>query len=1621
MIEENIIEWLQLGDLIQKIEIYNSKYFQLLFKANYLLSQYGNFSEYIYLIFIFLFFAQIWELNLLKINVEGDGLLEILKYLEKIFLFRELIINIQIYILFIILILIIYFSSIILIIVNLILLHYKKKIRALISINSFLIILLIYYVSGPSIEIAFSSILYNNGKEIVLITFENGLKLFSLIFNFIYSGFMIICIFCWSLYFNNVGCINKSNVKCKVTNNFTLIISIIKIIIFIFHFILKFLIKNNLLFILSYHIFIALSNFFISLYTYKKVFFYNNIINNWFHFGFYYTTWFSICILLKIFLQIKDITLFVIVGIIIITFGFYFNDKNKIIQLLTEANILETNNLKDIEMYINSLLILVKKNDHKSKILISGIISRFEEYARTNSEILENYTRLLNDKHLKEKFNSYNELAILSIISIIYSHNIEKNKNVTDLTINMCYFLVNKFKNPTYAISLCTKIKKCTHIQSYYKYSLMEEIKDYLISILTKNRNKISIKHVQISSVILYNQYMDLFKMKIYDATCSQIEYFDILKSEITTSKTSENFLKTGDEVLSLRKDILNLWEKIILLNPFNDENEKDFILYLDTIKDDVLKRTEEKRFNTLKASKLSEKSNVYYSMFNHELSAVLLSDGNSYNGKIFYATPNFPSLFMFNEKEVLNTSIDDLLPDVVKSFHKFLIEDAIKYSNLTYIFKRKRDILIKGKNGLLFNIYIYIKPAPKLSFGLIYFIYLEKIQEQNFILTLDENLLINGFTGMNQTDSNFTMNNCYGLSYNIFGHHIGLIIPEILLQLDYDNKNNTFFLSKNNIDLKGYLYSNTHLKELDNNIAKILDVIKKRKNDEFNNEIKSLSFQEYDELIKELNLKISNPFSIFFRIELHNFIGGKYKYYRINVINDLLSGNENSFNIQSNHNPINNDENNNLKKEINNDTKSIKFNELNQNNDNNNSDQRNKIIKIRTEFNKKETNARNINFIDEDNKDNLDDITKNININFSKPSNPSSVLSQSNSESSEFNKLKKDIIDKKDSLYFKLMKYLSYIIIIINIIFITYDYFYSTKKINSMIKFLKENLYFTQSKISTACIYNTASFLEMIKKGFILDDSCFPIKCHQIYGNLLENCLKEVREQKINISYFYSDFQKIFNQKIHIDLYIYNRTYKDHLKLDMDNFLNLMIAQGMKLISNLSYYINNENKGILEIYQKNLLINSLKYFYSDYTGFTGKEKEIKCYNISSNYPLRFAIIIIINLLILGLFGYFIYFIYVMQIFCIDRLINFNSTNFDDYLKNLEEFKKKFRDDNTDENEKSEKSEKIDDIDGKNVNKTQIQNKKDINNNKKNKKQNKLQQQKLKKKKIMNSYFYKTSLLFFIKMSLFLIISIIYFFSSIINTTKMKKNYKQFDSILEQVNNVYFDSYKIFLNFKEQIEIFSNTHNKTNLKIPKDSEINRPKFGNCLLNIIKNTKYSEDSIKIIDTLYNTDACQILSENEGTYMICQTIFSSILTKGLDQAIVQMGIILTSIIDELNSLKNNKNLYDIYTGNSSYNNYEIFMGEIMLQSFFKTQSIFEIFINDEKSYIDHMNKIILNGFNILYLILFFYLIFFLLSYKKIIVSFFNFVGIIPAKYLAEEETLYKALLKMDHDYY
>ena len=1684
MIEENILDWIELGDSIQKMELYKKT--NLNFKLFYALSQYSHFSIYFYYFLIVLFFGQILSLNIYALkDIKGDLFLEVLYYFDKIFLIEDLTTKkgALFYALLFITIAIFLFSNVLLFI-NAILVNKKKYIGFLLTLNNMLNLLNIYYLYGPYIEIIVGNLrCYNDDKsEFEICSFKKTSNLIILILCALYCILVLIYLFYTSLYINDIGCINGTNVKCKISSNFTIVLVIVKLIYFIFRFLIfNFIGNDNRTINLFYYLCFIVFNILLSIYANTSLFYYNTSLNNWTHNGFYFSTWFSICIFFKFLLKLKVISLAILFGDIIIFIGLYFYNYYSIFNLVTKFNIFEANKLKDIEKYNNMLLSLLKSNDNNEKILLLGIIERFEEYLSSNPELNEQYQKLINDKHLQKKFSSSNELIILSIISVIYSYNIEKSKDISDLTFCMCYFLVNTFKNPTYAIWLCTKIKERTHIQSYYKYVLMEEIKKYLLNNLTKTKNKLSIRHVQLSSVILYNQYIDLFKMKIYDATCSQIEYFELLKNSTTTVKTTKNFLKIGEDILNLRKDILGLWDKIITLNPFNNESQKDYMIYIEVIlQDDTLMRSEEKKYNTLKTEKLSERNNLYYSLFLLDHSSVLISEGYTYNGKIIYISPNFPSMFFFSGKEVLTYSIDDLLPDVVQVFHKYLIEDAIKFSNLNYIFKNQRNVLLKGKNGILFNVNLYVKPSPNLSFGLVYFSNVQKISEQNLILILDENLIINGFSGIFQANSNFVMNNNYGLTYGINGHHIGIVIPEILLQLNYEQKKNIFLLNQNGVDLKGTLYPLNDFQEFDKKIKKILEIVKSKKNGEIGSENKSIFSKEYNNFVKNLNSVCPESHSIFFKIESHSFLLGKYHYYRIYIMSDLFSTNDSNSIINTELNKSSNDTYKNKKK--NEDSIPSKFSKMKPKTLNDSSLFDTKILKQSTDLNikgeinaegkfirlktetikeqgqinekiikKKAEGEKGIHLIDSEkmkknNDKNIEssENNKNNNVNnlkmildLSRASSPSSILTQSSTDSIELNKIKNEITNKNDSFYIKIMKYSTYFYTILVLVFVIIEF---TKTVNifyTMIEFLKENMYFSRVKLDAACLYNSFLGIRYIYDGYTPQNSC-EINCSDSYANLIITCVNDIEEQNKDMYYYLEDFINIFSRKENVSVHALRLTEYDYLYIDLRNWLNLLISHSMKIYTYLDEYLtlvrNYQYYNLLNSYIVNILENSYKFFYSNYSGFQGEEKEKRCEAISANSPIDLIVICFLAFLLATVLGYYAFQINNLEIFFLERLINFTSPNFEEYLKRLDELKKKFRDDNNEEDDKNadDGDNKDDDIDmndelysGKKGNKKNLDKSKNMDNKnskKKKSKLNKLYQKRLEKKKIMSKFFYKINCFFLLKVIIILFISMIYFIITLIMTKRLKSNYYKFDNSIEQIDKVYYDSYNIFLKIKKGIENFTNGEDASQtINIPKESEIEKPKFGNILMNIINNNRYTNSTLQRFSTLYNSNSCSILSPNDTLECAaCKRIFSSILTKGIEQSIVQMGIIITSCLDELSWVNNINSLLTVFKQSTSYQDYETFMGKFLMKSFWETQKIFEVFRDDEKQYIFRINNILLVAFMCLYIILLIVFIYFIYDYVKVFNSFLNFISILPSKFICDDDALYQNILKLQEFY-
>ena len=84
MIESNIINWIDLGDSIQYLDVYGKKKIVKIFNLMRVLISYKNFPIFLFLVFKFFFFLQILMLTTINVDKEDDNTITVLKYISKV-------------------------------------------------------------------------------------------------------------------------------------------------------------------------------------------------------------------------------------------------------------------------------------------------------------------------------------------------------------------------------------------------------------------------------------------------------------------------------------------------------------------------------------------------------------------------------------------------------------------------------------------------------------------------------------------------------------------------------------------------------------------------------------------------------------------------------------------------------------------------------------------------------------------------------------------------------------------------------------------------------------------------------------------------------------------------------------------------------------------------------------------------------------------------------------------------------------------------------------------------------------------------------------------------------------------------------------------------------------------------------------------------------------------------------------------------------------------------------------------------------------------------------------------------------------------------------------------------
>ena len=1716
MIEENVINWIDLGETKQPLDIYGQKTKMNFFKLLKTIKLTNKSLSSLDLLLQIVFFIQVVSLDIYGISeyvsTERDYFLIVFKYLSKVFLLYDIADSSLTYTILIILtfIITIIFIAILLYLIICIT-RDKKPMSLIVQILNILICFEIYYLIGPIINISLTSIVCKNGNHIFLETkcFLSISHILAFIASVISLLFHLVFSIVISIYYCDVGNMGDYGSMTRVNCNYELYSNFTMIILFIVHFVINFFLDKKKLYYIIWELIVFVFCIIFTVYVFKFVFFYKSIKNYIIYVGPAMTSWFSLMVLLKQLLKINDTTIFQLIGLIMIMFAIYIYIQIKLNYMITDFNIFDGKVLKDIEIFKYSLESLITSKTFNLKTLLYGYIHRFEEFLLSNPDLSGKYQKLKDDTFLNKKIPQKAAISIYSIIYLTYSYHIEKSiEHSADICLNMCYFLINKMKNPTYAIFLLSEMKVKTHRQLYYKYLLMEQIKDHLISKIIYSSNKESIKHVEIGSVILYNIYCNLFRLKIYDATSIQIDYFDNFKSSVTTKKSTENFLKNGEDILKLKQKIITIWTHISQLNPFNDSAENDYMLYLKTIiQDDYLAKTEEKKNFSLKNKNLKFKNNTYFSMFCEEQSSFLLIDGaNDANLKILYTTPNFSKLFLFSGKEMLNTSVNDLLPNVIQKHHKEFVDDAIKYSNLNHTFKNSKDVLVKTKNNGLININLYVKCVPNLSFGLNYMAYLNKNKDKNFVVVLDKDFKINGFTedfgsAYNNDPENFIINgNNYGLTQSVIGHHIGMVIPDILLILSFEEKKNSFYIKKVDTELKGYLYPINPWKELEHRVDYLLDKIKNKSksgkiNDE--NEIDNAIAKDYENIIGDIKKKFPNPVSVFYKVTVHSFLRNTFKYYRIYISSDLIKANQ----MNSKENSMSNfDEDEHFSRlkwratTLTIDKKEIK---------------KKKEIKLSIDS-IKDKNIKEDDLIDgEEKKENKEDEyasnkeenrkkkdtgeanmnSFNINMVGSEKKKNVNLLQIASADEAKFNRLKKKVVDNEESFIIFYMKLLNLLFALLSIFFIIYDSIINKQNFEKMDKFLNENLIFNHSKIAAGMLYLEANFYKYLMDKYI-NDTCLLDLCKNIYVTQIISCIDDMRKQKDKFSSLSNDFAQKINIKEYLT--IANKNGTEVIEVNMEFMMNLLINYSLRIREENKKFtllegennVDNNNNIETEIQENleninlalvNLIEQSDKLEVLNINGFSGDDKIKKINNLFNPFPISLVVMVIFIVLFIIIFFYFIYYLYTYEVFFIEKLIDFNNPKYELYLKQLEELKKRLRNENEDDDD----DDKEDDLGfgtgmGTKKDEDSQKNKMKDNNKEKNeedkkdkedqkklkrmrgKEKSKLQHQQKKKKTIMRNFFLRINLFFCIKIFVLAFLGLTYYIFSTAIKSSTRSDYLEIEDITDNTEGIYKDSLDIHLsilrkikniidyvtleetlNKTGQVTINNKIYTKSDLIIFKEENfpkeeiknvdaIEFPKMGNLLMPIVSSAEEGSNSIESkFNELYNGNACKFLfpdlDKSNNEYNECMQFWNGIISKGMEQSLTQMSVALTSVLDDLKNINypnvTRKDIVNFLDSDGHFYKFQTFVEYYFYLAYLNTSEMFNILREDIVSNIKDKFDILLILYLIVSIFLFGMIFLFIYSIKSYFNSFLNFIAIFPLKFLSEDENLFRQTLRLN----
>ena len=634
-----------------------------------------------------------------------------------------------------------------------------------------------------------------------------------------------------------------------------------------------YMILNNIFICVSLRLFESKILFFtiniiisIALFIYyvKNIIFYDrtiNIICGCFHLLY---IWSSLYFLFISYVDCYEKGFIYFIGCILICLIYHNLYKKFLINLMCNKPFVKLKNRSHLLYYLRNIFNLTQNN--KESFILNGILKLHKNECKDEECLIINKKKLYLPLFNKwsDPSNPFNldKVYLNYLIVILMDHIIKNNYYNIEMLINLGFYYLIVIDNKCKSIYIFEKLKN-------FKMNLSEKflLERLKIMIFLKLKEKLNsnkepckkLKNLDLTYYFKYIYYENLFYLEIKNDLKLSEEFWKIFSKKYNDSIIDFNkVFKQTEKIMNSKNKIKEIWKKLFDIYSGINEIFYLYIDYVEKINDDTFLKRKLEEIKKKNENSIDNNFNNNFNnlLFNPDLCICVCNGNKGKEGEILEINRNFEKIFNYSEKEIINKSISNFMPNIFSQNHQKYIKNYIEVGEKNKIINNKELITYAiDKENNLIKIKIYLKIFPLFEEGLhfISMIFPEKIDD---LILIDKNFIINGMSKSLKNRLNFKNNNEFFINYEI---------PFYIICKNFINFYYTF--------MKG------------NKINKFKKINEKKEEDseinysenemEINNDdiIENVDENENENEIRNTNIEITENYELEYEIIIPNFI----------------------------------------------------------------------------------------------------------------------------------------------------------------------------------------------------------------------------------------------------------------------------------------------------------------------------------------------------------------------------------------------------------------------------------------------------------------------------------------------------------------------------------------------------------------------------------------------------------------------------------------------------------------------------------------------------------------------------------------------------------------------------